>query len=324
MLEASVDADLVGETSVGQKFGDEVSVELTGVWKDIGRFSMKVIDVDIDFKIFDPAIPQAEVFQPVCPATSTLLTASFSLPAIVPGCPITEWAQDASISLNNNSFFKTFPDVFKQVDLSALSQWEDITFLQNERCEICSSPPLPVKWTRTLKSQMAINDKYLDTANYERKMNARPQAIAVGLKVLDNATKQSRVVVSGNIKMLAHQAIMHLRHISPATAISAIHWRLKTGVAQPATLSLPNFRNSLVGNEGDEALPQIDGLTLGEGGGLFQSQLKSLSWMKKQEKGVQFNLEHYEEAVLPPVGWRLEVKALSPIHVKGGVLADAP
>lgn len=48
--------------------------------------------------------------------------------------------------------------------------------------------------------------------------------------------------------------------------------------------------------------------------------------MKQQEHsgGVSFMLEHSEEAILPSVGWRLEVQACTQILVKGGVLADAP
>lgn len=58
---------------------DEVSVKFKGAWNAMGRFSLKVVDVHIEFKSLDPAVSQQVVLERPCTATSTLLAASFSI-----------------------------------------------------------------------------------------------------------------------------------------------------------------------------------------------------------------------------------------------------
>ena len=56
---------------------------------------------------------------------------------------------------------------------------------------------------------------------------------------------------------------------------------------------------------------------------LRPEQLRSLKWMQKQEASDTPYLETaLEETVLDALGWRAEVKAEIPVHIRGGVLGD--
>ena len=57
---------------------------------------------------------------------------------------------------------------------------------------------------------------------------------------------------------------------------------------------------------------------------LFPKQMQAVSWMRAQERGVEFDLEEIEEAVLPHLSWRAEVRGRSPLNIRGGVCADHP
>ena len=56
---------------------------------------------------------------------------------------------------------------------------------------------------------------------------------------------------------------------------------------------------------------------------LRKEQLRSLSWMLKQEKSSEpFLEEEVCEEVLPSLNWRAEAKASRPVLVRGGIIAD--
>ena len=52
-------------------------------------------------------------------------------------------------------------------------------------------------------------------------------------------------------------------------------------------------------------------------------QLRSLSWMLKQESSIEPYLEEeVVESILPSMQWRAEGKAVRPVIVRGGIIAD--
>jgi hypothetical protein len=57
---------------------------------------------------------------------------------------------------------------------------------------------------------------------------------------------------------------------------------------------------------------------------LFPKQALVLHWMQQQELGRSFTIEEAEEAIVPALGWRAEVRAETEIKVRGGICADHP
>lgn len=80
-----------------------------------------------------------------------------------------------------------------------------------------------------------------------------------------------------------------------------IRWYLQTGVVQPVAFNLPKLHHVLTGNKDCDPHGQV--ADMNRECELREDQLKSLTWMKKQERGegIPFTLAHSEEAILPSV-----------------------
>lgn len=126
-------------------------------------------------------------------------------------------------------------------------------------------------WGRTAKSIMTVQERHLETADYERKMYSRPDAIIVRLNKAASMN-QANVSIGFNVKSLAHQAITQLRNGTPGLKL-CVRWSLQTGLAQPVVLSLPKFHHVLSKN-GDVAMHDpLEGV----GFSLYPFQLESLT-----------------------------------------------
>lgn len=102
-----------------------------------------------------------------------------------------------------------------------------------------------------------------------------------------------------------------------------VEWRLLSEDGLDLSLNRPV--SSLI----DFSLPNNKSDPLAEQPPHFSSmklrpeQLRSLSWMIKQETEPQVWIEQeVAEAVLPQLGWHAEAKATRAVHVRGGVIAD--
>ena len=120
-----------------------------------------------------------------------------------------------------------------------------------------------------------------------------------------------------NVPSLIHRALSRLPKLNRPEK-PELTWRLTTDYNPPARLSLPKFR--LSSNRLDPSHAQPPNFKVK----LRPEQLRSLSWMLKQEskEAQPFVEEEISEAILKPLGWRVEGKAQRPVHVTGGVLAD--
>jgi hypothetical protein len=251
-----------------------------------------------------------------CSEFSAMLTTEFNAHNIIDR----NWKTPTTIKLDNKQFFDKFSWVLRKAkDLVELTRWTSITdnsFLQS--CTQCAPHPPVMKWTPDAKSRIPMHEDHIEAANYEAAMKSRPQPFAVTVTA-DEVRLQLKIGL--NFRTLAHRAAAQIRKSRDLQDLS-VAWNLDTCFVEPAALTLPKFNNCLKGNDDSPAHESTLRMRLP----LHNQQLRSLTWMvgHEQSNGVPFSLQHVEEALLPTIGWKVEVRATATTRVKGGVLADQP
>lgn len=157
-----------------------------------------------------------------------------------------------------------------------------------------------------------------DTAQagaYERALKRRPEPFVTQLKLDGDGIGYVRIGI--NVASLIHRALSRLPTIGRA-ARAAVGWRLNSDFTPMAKLHLAKF--ALSSNRQDAEHTQPPSFKLD----LRHEQLRSLTWMLRQEakNAPPFIEEEISEAILEPLGWRVEGRAQRPNYVRGGVLAD--
>ena len=182
-------------------------------------------------------------------------------------------------------------------------------------CERCAPTAPVIKWTKSAKGKIQPMEDFSQAGLYEQALKHRPKPFVTQLK-LDQETNVGTVRVGINIASLVHRAYSRLPR---GTASTKLSWRLTTEYTAPIKLSLPKF--TITGNRLDPEHAQPPHFVTM----LRPEQLRSLDWMIRQEldDAAPFVEEEISEAVLEPLGWRVEGKAEREHHVRGGVLADA-
>ena len=156
-----------------------------------------------------------------------------------------------------------------------------------------------------------MQEDHLAAALYERSIKDRPPGFVIQAECTDKNFMQVKVGIS--LRSLAHQ-------VAAKIFGRCIHleWNLDTKYIEPTIFKFPRFRLRTTEDEFEHAQPLKMRLKL------RSDQARSLTWMLRQEEGVSFRLEEVEEALLPALGWKVEVKASTDVSLKGGVLADEP
>ncbi|KAK3672165.1 hypothetical protein LTR78_007918 [Recurvomyces mirabilis] len=149
-------------------------------------------------------------------------------------------------------------------------------------------------------------------AAYERAIKAQKHRMAATITHTDSG--EAIIDFGINVLALAHIAASRLPHDASKVDIT---WRLETGCVS-LDYKTPPFALTAVSDM--EPTP----CSFEDGRELFPEQQRALSWMQKQEHGVEIHAEEAEEAVLTGVGWRAEVRASRTITVRGGICADHP
>jgi site-specific DNA-cytosine methylase len=231
-----------------------------------------------------------------------------------------KWSTPTPISLDDRIFFDRFGRIFREAkDLVQYNQWtffgDDVLFYRT--CATCAPHPPVMRWMPDSKSRLAMHEDHLEAAKYEASMKSRPQPFMV--KALSDNSNKVRVTIGVNFRTLAHRAIAQVRKTEGVRELT-VAWNIDTYFIEPAVLTLPKFNDSLKGNDDSHSHKPTLRLRLP----LHEQQLRSLTWMEEHEHGIAFPLQHVEEAILPSIGWKLEVRATATKRVKGGVLADQP
>ncbi|KAK4574111.1 hypothetical protein LTR86_001872 [Recurvomyces mirabilis] len=180
-------------------------------------------------------------------------------------------------------------------------------------CRDCAPPRPEIRWR--LDHDGKTVQSYEDPASaaaYEGAIKAQKHRMAATITRTDSG--QAEIDFGINILALAHIAASRLPH--DASKVDIV-WKLETG-CESLNYKTPSFTLSAVSDI--EPTP----CSFEDGRELFPEQQRALSWMKKQEQGVEFRAEEAEEAVLTGVGWRAEVRASRTVTARGGICADHP
>ncbi|KAH8923781.1 hypothetical protein BT69DRAFT_1281148 [Atractiella rhizophila] len=153
---------------------------------------------------------------------------------------------------------------------------------------------------------------------YEQALKHRPPPFVAQAMI---RSQKGYIRVGINITSLIHRAMSLLPPPKPATGAMNFAWKLTTGHVAEAekVFNAKAFKFRLESNKDDEEHDQPSEFETP----LRREQLRSLTWMVKQEESPEtFQEEEISEALLGPLGWRVEGKAFREATVKGGVLAD--
>lgn len=190
-------------------------------------------------------------------------------------------------------------------------KWIDMPAHPDTECHDCAPqrPPLRWRWREGGDDSIEPYEDPRAAAMYERAIKQRQHPLLVQI---DDGNNLSLGI---NLVSLAHRARARL----PITdGQVSYHWRLVT--SQSSEVPSKRFQIQATQNvhPADEELHMsVD---------LFPKQRLALAWMRKQEArlGKEVLLEEAEEASLPRLGWRVEMRAEASRYVKGGICADHP
>ena len=182
-------------------------------------------------------------------------------------------------------------------------------------CNVCNPPSPSIIWGRDKNDRITPYENPQEAAIYERAIKSRPSPFLIFRRI--NALGDAELRFTLNVQALTHQTHGKLAGIASRALITS-QWRLLPHAYDMA--KQPSSRFTLMSNSNDIPSPQPPNFRYN----LRDEQLQSLSWMISQEAETiePFMEEEVEEAILPLMPWRAEVKATIPNIVHGGVLAD--
>ncbi|KAK5129398.1 hypothetical protein LTR08_003285 [Meristemomyces frigidus] len=208
--------------------------------------------------------------------------------------------------------------VFEALRRQLPSEWQTVTAMEI-LCQQCAPVKPLTRWRLGDQRTIAPYEDPAGAATYERAIKARPAPLVVRLTSGD---REGQVTCHFGISLasLVHRAIARLEHLSKSSlpaVQSKIQWKLSTSGTKISS-AFPIFQLQATKN----LKPYNADLKMSVS--LFPKQRLSLAWMKFQEEGKMSEVEEAVEATLPVHGWRVEVRASRPVHVRGGICADHP
>ncbi|TFY81373.1 hypothetical protein EWM64_g2645 [Hericium alpestre] len=251
-----------------------------------------------------------------CQTANALLVARFPLGNQAgPEWPRGTWKEVEPI--HARSTFRSLSWLIERIkDIEGgFHDWQEVALPDDHsNCERCAPHAPGLRWITQGKKVAALEDS-IQAGEYERRLKRRPAPFVTQLKLDEDGTGIVRIGM--NVPSLIHRALSRLP--SNRTAAPVLSWRLETDFQPLVKLILPKF--TLLSNRSDPEHAQPPHFTKNP---LRPEQLRSLDWMIKQEDrdASPFIEEEISEAILEPLGWRVEGRAQKPVHIRGGVLAD--
>ncbi|KAL1674064.1 hypothetical protein EV122DRAFT_269869 [Schizophyllum commune] len=197
------------------------------------------------------------------------------------------------------------------------NQWQPVACDHPGRCDRCAPKSPAIHWIPARGKKMVAIEDAAEAGEYERRLKRRPSPFVIQWKRDEAGLCQLRI--GNNIPSLLHRAQANL----PPTILDAsplkLSFRLNTAYIAAYTSSLAKF--TMKSNKQDPEHKQPPHFKIP----LRKEQRRSLSWMIAQEApdAPPFPEEEIAEAVLEPLQWRAEARAVREVRVRGGVLADA-
>lgn len=178
-------------------------------------------------------------------------------------------------------------------------------------CESCAPRKPALRWMLNQAQSIKPYEDPASAGTYERSIKRRPESMLFQLG--HNGSRVSTIQFAVNLASLAHRATARL----PAHQSSKVAWKLEQDAGSASNF---NFQPFVLRTTEGQATPEDIGMKCT----LFPKQSLVLKWMQQQEVGRSFVIEEAEEAMIPALGWRAEVRAETEIDVRGGICADHP
>ncbi|KAI0339611.1 hypothetical protein BDW22DRAFT_1335785 [Trametopsis cervina] len=259
---------------------------------------------------------KVDVSSDACRSATAVLTCSIPLPGHAGDeWPIDSWKEVDKV--HERGTFKSLAWLTERVRSdNHFAEWQEVhSHGPHGDCDRCAPAPPGIKWARNDKKRIVAVEDTAQAGAYERALKRRPAPFVTQLK-LDKAGN-GHVRIGINISSLMHRALSRLP-TAGRTEPASVAWRLNSNFSPAAALNLPKF--AILSNRHDPSHTQPPSFKTP----LRPEQLRSLTWMLAQESpdAPPFMEEEISEAILHPLGWRVEGRAQRPNRVRGGVLAD--
>lgn len=229
--------------------------------------------------------------------------------------PVGKWREVDKV--HERGTFKSLAWLTERVrDDNTFADWQQVdTDGSQADCERCAPTSPAIKWAKNDKRRIVAVEDTAQAGAYERALKRRPEPFVTQLKLDGDGIGYVRIGI--NVASLIHRALSRLPTIG-RTERANVGWRLNSDFTPIAKLSLSKF--VLSSNRQDVQYSQPPSFKIP----LRPEQLRSLTWMIGQEArdAPPFVEEEISEAILEPLGWRVEGRAQRANHVRGGVLAD--
>ena len=202
--------------------------------------------------------------------------------------------------------------------IDSLADWMEVELsAEYDDCERCAPAAPSLRWMKKPDKKWHPIEDPIQAGSYEQRMKDRPSPFVTHLRLADGI---GSVRVGLNVASLLHRALSRLPS-QGRTLPPRLSWRLTADYDMAAVKFKPGDPAfTLRSNKLDVQNAQPPNFRKFP---LRPEQLRSLSWMLERERSDEcFFEEEVSEAMLGPLGWRAEGKAVRPVLVRGGVLAD--
>lgn len=219
--------------------------------------------------------------------------------------------QGGFIQLDDHRFFEATAWIFEAMRRQLpMNEWTELVASVPSTCAECAPAKPALRWQKSNgKAQISSYEDPYAASMYERAVKQRQSPVLVHA---DSTSLQLGL----NLLSLAHRAQSRLQGNGGDTSF---HWRLATS----QMIDRAGTKKFHLKPTGDLQPCEED---VGMSVKLFTKQRLQLAWMREQEAGLgkKVILEEVEEADLPHLGWRVEMRARRTAYVKGGICADHP
>ncbi|GAC98229.1 DNA repair protein rad8 [Pseudozyma hubeiensis SY62] len=301
---------------------EKVRMTISGAWRKIEAFTVRA-GSGVDGKM---AIPKQtydlDLRQEDCTSSVALLTCEApvlgrGMDRIWPADGV--WGQVDLLHKTNTTFGHLAWLVERLPDIDALDNWmsakHDPFDWATANCARCAPSEPDIQWLAIPGKPVVPVENTMQAGPYEQALKNRPSPFVVQLRLKDDV---AQVRFGLNAATLMHRAVSRLPPSKNAGAVE-LSWRLTKLDCSIDMFKLPRYSLRSNRQDAEASTPELFALQL------RREQKRSLTWMLEQEQAdVQpFHEEEISEGLLDPLGWRAEGRAVRPVTVRGGVLADA-
>ncbi|KAL1747842.1 hypothetical protein HDZ31DRAFT_60876 [Schizophyllum fasciatum] len=311
-----VDKDWQPPREAGEQ---EVECQTPCRWTPMDSLQLQASTIE-DAKFGTPARSLLDsVGDEACSDATALLSCTIPLQAEA----ASEWPEGdwhTVDKIHERGTFKALAWIFERsrTDSVVFNQWQNVICENPTRCERCAPKTPTIHWVQARGKRMVAIEDAAEAGDYERRLKRRPNPFVIQWK-RDASSGLCHLRIGVNLPSLLHRAQSNL----PPTMLEAsplkLSSRLDTAYIPAMTNQLPKF--TMKSNKQDPEHKQPPHFKIP----LRKEQQRSLSWMIAQEAkdAPPFPEEEIAEAVLEPLQWRAEARAVREVRVLGGVLADA-